>query len=177
MHEIALRVGCLAALLLTGCAERKAGTASPSGDGATAPSSPSSSQCPGGGPSVQVNVRGYAGGSELPSDTLGATLAYVGSFAQPCRELPPKVPQFTLEVTIPEPGATPSFELVDRASLPELAACLDTHFATATAPPPEPMIVEITIPWGCNTLGPRAATTPEADATPEATNEPDQGSA
>ncbi|MCX4239377.1 hypothetical protein [Paraliomyxa miuraensis] len=144
--------------LLLGCAERKASTAGPDsptqGGTASSTSSSSSPQCPSGGPSVSVNVRGYSGGPELPRETLATTLSWIGSFAQPCLEASPEAPQFKLAITIPEAGQAPTFELVDRDSLPGLAACLDEHFASAAAPPPEPMLVEITIPWGCPTLGP-----------------------
>lgn len=176
MLETGIRVAC-ASMLLLGCAERtSSATAPPHGNGRPESSSgsSSSSQCPAGGPSVAINVRGYAGGQELPRETLGTVLGWIGGFAQPCREAPAAVPQFTLEVTLPEAGQAPTFELLDRAALPDLAACLDANFAQAPPPPPEPMIVEITIPWGCPTLAPGAA--PSGPGTEASTNAPSEAS-
>jgi hypothetical protein len=172
------RTACaVAALLLVACAEPKRnGTEPPATEGSgSGGSSGSGSQCPAGGPSVSLNVRGHAGGDSLPSDELGALLGWIGGFAQPCREATPEVPHFTLEIQLGESGQPPTLELVDRATVPGLAACIDEQFAKAPPPPPPgSMTVEIVIPWGCPTLGlgfqpaatEPAATTPAAATTP-----------
>lgn len=153
-------IACACALLSPACAKPKdeptppsAGTDA-SGGSASSPAGGSTSTCLPGGPSVAVTVQGRAGGDDLPGDELGALLQWIGGFAQPCRQAPSEAHHFTLELGLGAAGQPPTLALVERASLPSLAACLDDTFAKAPPPPPGPMTVRITIPWGCSTLGP-----------------------
>lgn len=158
MSPTILRTACACALVLLGCAEPKSGgSKSPAAEGTTSASggSGSNAQCPAGGPSVSLNIRGHAGGDTLPNDELGALLGWIGGFAQPCREATPEAPHFTLAIELGESGQAPTLVLADRDALPGLAACIDESFAKAPPPPPPgSMTVEIVIPWGCSTLGP-----------------------
>lgn len=147
------------ALLSSACAEPKRDRTEPPAPqteaaGSSAGSSSSGSQCLPGGPSVSVNVRGRAGGDDMPSDELGTLLGWIGGFAQPCRQATPEASRFTLEIQLGPAGQAPTLTLVERDALPGLAACIDDTFAKAPPPPPGPMKVEIVIPWGCPTLGP-----------------------
>jgi hypothetical protein len=173
MSPTILRTACACAALLLGCAESKGKGAEPPGSqgaGAASGGSGRDAQCPAGGPSVSLNIRGHAGGDELPSDELGALLGWIGGFAQPCREATPETPHFTLEIQLGESGQPPTLELVDRATLPGLAACIDANFAKAPPPPPPgSMTVEIVIPWGCSTLGPGFQPGKKAEPAPEPT--------
>jgi hypothetical protein len=149
-------ITCAGAVLLLACADAKrertepptASTAESSGSGA-------GSQCPPGGPSVSVNIRGREAGNDMPSEELGALLGWIGGFAKPCMEAEPEAPNFTLAIELAESGQAPTLALGDRDALPGLAACLDASFAKAPPPPPPgSMSVDIVIPWGCPTLGP-----------------------
>lgn len=156
MAPLASRTTLAAALLLTACPGRKhEPTEAPAAAGqGGAGSSSAGSQCVAGGPSVSVNIRGRAGGDEMPSDELGVLLGWIGGFAQPCRQATPEAPQFALEIQLGPEGQPPTLVLAERDALPGLAACLDETFPKAPPPPPGPMTVEIVIPWGCPTLGP-----------------------
>ncbi|MCA9706629.1 MAG: hypothetical protein KDK70_12320 [Myxococcales bacterium] len=137
-----------------------------SGDG-------SSPQCLPGGPSVSVNVRRPSGDPSLSRDELGALLAWVGGFVQPCIDAPSQAHHITLVFELGAEGEPPTYELVERETLPTMAACLDEGFAKAPAPPPEAMRASIVVPWGCPTLGPGFVSrepTPAAEAAPA--NEP-----
>jgi hypothetical protein len=158
----------LFALLSSSCAEPKRDRTEPpasqtEGGGG---SSSSGSQCVSGGPSVSVNIRGRAGGDDMPSDELGTLLGWIGGFAQPCRQATPEAPRFTLEILLGAAGEKPTLTIPERDALPGLAACLDDTFAKAPPPPPGPMTVEIVVPWGCPTLG--ANFQPEESPKPEA---------
>jgi hypothetical protein len=167
--------------LLLGCAKSK-GDAEPPGAAGTGNGAGGDGSCPENGPTVSVNIRGHAPG-ELPQDQLGALLGWVGDIAQPCREAPAKVPRFTLVIELPEDDSEepPKLELANAESLPELAACIDEHFAEAP-PPPKPwsMNVVIVSPWGCDRLGtdfqsepaPVPATDPDEQPAPDAASEP-----
>lgn len=157
LTTIVLLAGTL--LASPACAERKREqTETPATEGAGSNGSNGSGsaggQCVAGGPSVSVNIRGWAGGDEMPNDQLGVLLGWIGGFAQPCREATPEAPQFTLEIQIGAAGEKPTLVLEDREALPGLAACIDETFAKAAPPPAGPMTVDIVIPWGCPTLGP-----------------------
>jgi hypothetical protein len=156
------RIALLACTLLPtapACADRKRERTEPpatEGTGSTGSGSTTGAggQCVAGGPSVSIDIRGRAGGDEMPNDELGVLLGWIGGFAQPCRQATPEAPQFTLEIEIGAAGEKPTLVLVDREALPGLAACIDETFAKAAPPPPGPMKVDIVIPWGCPTLGP-----------------------
>lgn len=147
------------ALLWSSCAEPKRDRTEPPSSQATSQtegaggSSSAGGQCVAGGPSVSVNIRGRAGGDDMPSDELGALLGWIGGFAQPCRQATPEASRFTLEIQLGAAGEEPTLTLPERDALPGLAACLDDTFAKAPPPPPGPMTVEIVVPWGCPTLG------------------------
>jgi hypothetical protein len=166
-----LRAACACTVLLLGCAESKGKGTEPPGSEGSGTAAGGSGSCPGGGPSVSLNVRGRASGDDLPNDELGVLLGWIGGFAQPCREAPAEVPHFTLEIQLAEPGLPATFALVERDALPGLAACLADNFAKAPPPPPGPMTVEIVIPWGCPTLGP-GFTPGSTKATQPAATEP-----
>ena len=173
------RTAC-AALLLVACTEPKRDRTEPpvtdgAGSGSASGSSSSGSECVPGGPSVSVNVRDRAAGKDMPSNELGALLAWIGGFAQPCRRTPAEAPQFTLELELGPAGQPPVLSLVEREALPSLAACLEEGFAKAPAPPAHDMKVNIVIPWGCPTLDPNfepASPQPEAAAAEPAASEP-----
>jgi len=141
------------------CAERKREPTEPptsegGGSGGSGGSDQAGSQCVPGGPSVAVNVRDRAAGKDMPSNELGALLAWIGGFAQPCRAAPAEAPHFTLKIELGPAGQPPVLVLVERETLPSLAACLDEGFAKAPAPPANDMKVEIVVPWSCPTLAP-----------------------
>jgi hypothetical protein len=152
-----LRTACTTALLSLGCAKSTAeATEAPVQDdtGAGSQATASDPSCPAGGPSVSIRVRGHAGG-ELPQDQLGALLEWIGGFTRPCLEQPPEAPDFTMSIDLGEDEQPPTLELVDRETLPGLAACIDAGFADAPPPPPPGSLkVLIVIPWGCPTLAP-----------------------
>lgn len=159
------RIVCTLPLLLPACnkAEREP-TKPPSATATTSTGGGAGGQCVAGGPSVSVNIRGRAGGDDMPSDELGTLLGWIGGFAQPCREATPEATRFTLELQLGAAGEKPTLVLVERDALPGLAACLDDTFAKAPPPPPGPMTVEIVIPWGCPTLGASFQAEPKAAA-------------
>ncbi len=144
------RASCVGAALLLACGEPRSKGAESPGSEADRRGSP---ECSAGGPSVSINIRGRHGGQGLAADELGTLLAWIGGFAQPCREATPEAPFFTLAIHLDESDQPPTFDLIDRATLPGLAACLDESFAKAPPPPAESMTVAIVIPWGCPTLG------------------------
>jgi hypothetical protein len=144
-------LACACALLSAACAEPKREPTTPSGQAGGASRS-TSGECQPGGPSVDIDIRGKAGGT-MPNEELGALLAWIGGFAEPCRKAPAEAPRFTLEIEIGAEGQPPKLLLVEREALPSLEACLDDGFGKAPPPPPGPMMVDIVIPWGCPTLG------------------------
>lgn len=152
MRSAILRAPWVGAVLLLGCGPaQQAESKTPSSSRAS--TTGNDAQCPAGGPSVSVNIRGRAAGKDLPSDELGVLLGWIGGFVQPCREAAPEAPHFTLEIHL-DSSDEPTLDLIDRAALPGLAACLDDRFSEAPPPPPGAMTVAIVIPWGCPTLGP-----------------------
>jgi hypothetical protein len=155
----------LFASLFPACERKREPTEPPTAEGgASGGPGGGGGQCVSGGPSVSLNVRG-TGSEDMPNEDQGKLLGWIGGFAQPCRDLPPKVPHFTLEIDMPAEGQ-PILGVANGDALPELTACLSTNFSTAPPPPIRFTRAEIVIPWGCNTLQPgfQAKGSPEADA-------------